>query len=291
MTSKTTNIEAATPETEMGDASPQSKIAKYLEDTAKQINTRYGRYGLRSRSFAIDYNFAENGADGFIYQCDTLKGYQAGLDAGRRIRGSKVVINTEAMLMDGKKFGSVHLSRFQSGDPMALILSLVRGLAMGNVAANRGKIGHVKNAPPAIKSQASTGCEDYYRATGGIVVGKKWNKVSLVDISIEPGSWLDGRVAGLFSLIQEHGIVAPPDTVLLNGSKAGGSTRKSESESESESADTASSAVSLDFGTADDLASVRAYFGASTNSALSVILADLVKAQMSTGKVPLKIAN
>jgi hypothetical protein len=150
MANKTTNIEAATSETDLGDASPQSRIGKYLEGLASQIETRYRKRSLRSRTFAIDYNFAENGADGTIYQCNKMKDHQAALDAGLRIRGEKVVINTEASLMDGKDFGSIHLSRFQSGDPMALILSLVRGLAIGNVAANRGRTGH--SPPPAVKT-------------------------------------------------------------------------------------------------------------------------------------------
>jgi hypothetical protein len=114
-----------------------------------------------------------------------------------------------------------------------------------------------------------------------------------VDISIEPGSWLDSKLEALAILIQENGIVAPRDNVLLDGSKAGGdqtSTGETEETEETEEA-SASSAVSLDFGTPEALASVRAYYSASTNSALAVILTDLVKAQMNTGKVPLKIAN
>ena len=289
MTNKTTGMAAETPETALGYASPESKIGKYLEGLASQIGTRYGRKGLRSRTFAIDYNFAQNGADGTIYQCNKVKDHQAALDAGLRIRGEKVVINTEASLMDGSDFGSVHLSRFHSGDPMALILSIVRGLAIGNVAANRGRTGHISNAAVAIKSKSSTGCEDYYAATGGIVIGKKWGKVALVDISIEPGSWLDSKVEALATLIQENGIVAPRDNVLLDGTKAGGDQTRTGETEETEETEDDSLSDSLGLNFADiGISVVLAHYGVATKADLAVLIQGEIKARINSGKVPLK---
>ena len=285
---KITNVAPTTARTEMEDAARQSKIAAALESTVSKAVTRIRRARLAVNKPAVDYNFGESGADGTIYQCTSFDSDKEALAAGKRIRGEKAVLNDHATTMDGKAFGSVHLSRFHSGDPMALIVSAIRGLVMINVAANRGRKGHIKNASAGIKTKALPGCEDYYAAVGGLAVEDKWKGPALVGLSIVPGSWLDAEVEKLGALIQEIGIVAPVDKVLAAGSKRGGDqTGKGKGKGK----DGASSSVSLDFGTPEALAGVRAYFGASTNSALSVILADLVKAKMATGKVPLSVAS
>tara|TARA_R110000824_G_scaffold360351_1_gene548091 strand:- start:1506 stop:2291 length:786 start_codon:yes stop_codon:yes gene_type:complete len=165
--------------------------------------------------------------------------------------------------------------RFHQHDAALTVKDLIIGQARVDLAIQKGKFGEFRNLPKAIAKR--------YTALGIEAIEGNLATVKFVD-----SRW-DDLIAALASKIQATGTQVIEDKTVTEGSNRGGDTSKSDTEDTEEAS--ASSAVSLDFGTAEALAGVRAYFGASTNSALSVILADLVKAQMNTGKVPLKIAN
>ena len=93
----------------------------------------------------------------------------------------------------------------------------------------------------------------------------------------------------LATLIQENGIVAPRDNVLLDGSKAGGdqtSTGETEETEETED-DSLSDSLGLNF--ADiGISVVLAHYGVATKADLAVLIQGEIKARINSGKVPLK---
>ena len=273
--SKIKNIAPTAAPTRLVDVQSQVDILAILEGVAEEGVRRIRKAGYEAAQPLITIAAGDSGADGVIYSCKKT---------GERRRGEKNVNGGDAAFQAGK-IGQIHISRFHSDDARAQVVSVLRGLSRITVAAAKGKEGTLRNFP-------AKSIQKYYDAVGlACKTSFSGSTGGLVDVGFKDSSWLV-EISELQAVLDRIAITPERDSALLDGSKRGGDqTSQGEEAEEAESKGGASSAVSLDFGTPEALAGVRAYFGASTNSALSVILADLVKAQMATGKVPLKIAN